>query len=150
MNFDHATGYAKQKDSLKKEFEMFLGSLPDFVTLATVALCDICRFLVFKGEDGKTQVHRYGCRHIGQKGKYECGCQVRLSYKTLDSYIGKLLAIFHSIGRDGEWDKRLGLGNPVADKSVKDLLRLVTVEQLQARVTSKGWFSIATELESQS
>ena len=29
-------------------------------------------------------------------------------------------------GRDGEWDKRLGLGNSAADKSVKDYLRLIT------------------------
>lgn len=83
----------------------------------------------------KTRYTKNGCRHIGQKGKYECGCPVRLSYKTLDAYIGKLRAIFHSLGRDGEWDKRLGLGNPAADKSVKDLLRLVTAEQLQARLT---------------
>ena len=53
----------------------------------------------------------------------------------MDSYIGKLRSIFHAIGRDGEWDKRLGLGNPAADKSVKDYLRVVTVEQLRARVT---------------
>lgn len=70
-------------------------------------------------------------------GKYECGCPVRLSYKTLDSYIGKLRAIFHSLGRDGVWDKRLGLSNPAADKSVKDPLRLATAEQLQARLTPK-------------
>ena len=38
----------------------------------------------------------------------------------MDSYIGKLRSIFHAKGRDGEWDKRLGLGNPAADKSVKD------------------------------
>lgn len=62
---------------------------------------------------------------------------MRLSYKTLASYIGRLQAIFHSLGRDGEWDKRLGLDNPAADKSVKDLLRLVTVEQLQARLKPK-------------
>ena len=55
----------------------------------------------------------------------------------MDSYIGKLRAIFHAIGRDGEWDRRLGLGNPAADKSVKDYLRLVTAEQLQARITPK-------------
>ena len=62
---------------------------------------------------------------------------MRLSYKTVDSYIGKLRSIFHAIGRDGEWDKRLGLGNPAADKSVKDYLRLITAEQLQARITPK-------------
>jgi hypothetical protein len=41
------------------------------------------------------------------------------------------------LGRDGEWDKRLCLGNPAADKLVKVHLRLVTAEQLQARVTPK-------------
>ena len=55
----------------------------------------------------------------------------------MDSYIGKLRSIFHAIGRDGEWDKRLGLGNPAADKSVKDYIRVVTAEQLRARVTPK-------------
>ena len=44
---------------------------------------------------------------------------------------------FHANGRDGEWDTRLGLGNPAADKLLKDYLRLVTAEQLQARVTPK-------------
>ena len=62
-------------------------------------------------------------------------CPMRLSYKTVDSYIEKLRAIFHSIGRDGEWDKRLVLGNPAADKTVKDYLRVVAAEQLQARIT---------------
>ena len=62
---------------------------------------------------------------------------MRLSYKTVDSYIGKLRSIFHAIGRDGEWDRRLSLGNPAADKSVKDYLRLITTEQLQARITPK-------------
>lgn len=33
---------------------------------------------------------------------------VQYVYKTLASYIGKLQNIFHSLGRDGEWDKRLG------------------------------------------
>jgi hypothetical protein len=105
--------------------------------LANVTPHDICRFLIYKDNNGKTQVHWQGCPYIGQKGKRDCQCPLRLAYKTVDSYIGKLRAIFHSIGRDGEWDKRLGLGNPAADKSVKDYLRLVTAEQLQARVTPK-------------
>ena len=137
MDFDRATSYAKQKDSLRKEFETFLASLPGHITPATVTPRDICRFLVFKDKNGKTQIHRNGCKYIGQAGRYTCGCPVRLSYKTVDSYVGKLRAILHSIGRDGEWDKRLGLGNPASDKSVKDFLRLVTAEQLQARVTPR-------------
>ena len=31
----------------------------------------------------------------------------------------------------------MGLGNPASDKSLKDYLRLVTAEQLQARITPK-------------
>ena len=137
LNFDQATSYAKQKLSLQKELEAFLAALPGRVTLATVTPRDICRFLIFKDTNGKTQVHINSCQFIGQRGKHPCNCPVRLSYKTVDSYIGKLRSIFHSIGREGEWDKRLCLGNPAADKSVKDYLRLVSAEQLQARVTPK-------------
>ena len=97
----------------------------------------MCRLLIFKDKDGKTQVHCNGCKFIGQQGRHLCGCPQRLSYKAVDSYIGKLRSIFHAEGRDGEWDKRLGLGNPAADKSVKDYLRLVSAEQLQARITPK-------------
>ena len=129
MDLDRATSYAKQKDSLRKEFETFLASLPGHIILATVTPRDICRFpFFFKDKNGKTQIHRNGCQYIGQVGRYTCGCHIRLPYKTVDSYNGKLRAILHSIGRDGEWDKRLALGNPASDKSVKDFLRLVTVE----------------------
>ena len=137
LHYDQATSYKKQKDSLQRELEAFLGALPGFVTLATVTPRDLCRFLIFKDKRGKTQVHLNTCEFLGQHGKQSCGCPLRLSYKTVDSYIGKLRSIFHSIGRDGEWDKRLGLGNPASDKLVKDYLRLVTAEQLQARVTPK-------------
>lgn len=137
LNFDQATSYSKQKDSLQKELEAFLSALPGRVSLATVTPQDLCRFLIFKDKDGRTQVHRNSCKFIGQRGKHSCGCPLRLSYNTVDSYIGKLRSIFHAIGRDGEWDRRLGLGNPAADKSVKDYLRVVTAEQLQARITPK-------------
>ena len=135
--FDQATSYSKQKDSLQKEWENFVSSLPKSPTIATVTPRDICRSLVYKDKNGKTQIHHNGCPHLGKRGTHPCGCPLRLSYKTIDFYIGKLRAIFHANGRDGEWDKRLGLGNPAADKTVKNYLRLVTAEQLQARVTPK-------------
>ena len=50
MDFDRATSYAKQKDSLQKEFESFLASLPGHVTLATVTPRDVYRFLIFSGD----------------------------------------------------------------------------------------------------
>ena len=135
--FDQATSYCRQKDSLHKELVKFLSSLPGSKTVETATPKDVCRFLVYKDQNGKTQIHRNGCDFLGQRGKFPCGCPLRLSYKTVDSYVGKLRAIFHAIGREGEWDKRLGLGNPAADKTVKDYLRLVTAEQLQARITPK-------------
>lgn len=76
----------------------------------------------------------------GTRGIHKCGCPVWLSYNTIDSYIGKLRAIFHANGRDDKWDRRLSIGcigNPATDKVVKDYLRLVTAEQLQARITPK-------------
>lgn len=137
LDYDHATKYSKQKDSLQRELESFLAALPGSITLATVTPRDVCRFLVFKDTYGKTQIHRNSCQFLGQRGQHPCGCPCRLSHKTVDSYIGKLRSIFHAQGRSGEWDKRLALGNPAADQSVKDYLRCVTREQLQARVTPK-------------
>ena len=135
--FSEATSYSKQKDSLQKELERFLGSLPGCPTLMSVIPRDICRFLVFKDQNGRTQVHKNGCSFLGQRGLHQCDCPVRLSYKTVDSYIGKLRAIFHALGRTGEWDQRLDMGNPATDKALKDYLRVVTMEQLQARVQPK-------------
>ncbi len=137
--FDHgqATSYSRQKDALKKELESFLSALPGHVTLTTATPRDVCRFLVYKDRHGRTQIHCNNCEFLGQRGKHQCGCPLRLAYTTVDSYIGKLRAIFQSVGRDGEWDRRLSLGNPAAAQLVKLYLRLVTAEQLQAQVTPK-------------
>ena len=128
--FSQATSYSKQKDSLQKELEKFLDALPGSPSLSNVTPKDICRFLVYKDQNGK--VHKNGCVYLGQKRVHECGCPLRLSHKTVDSYNGKLRSIFHALGRDGEWYRRLCLGNPAADKSLKDYLRIFTMEQLQA------------------
>lgn len=57
-----------------------------------------------------------------------------LSYETILQDSG---LIFYANGRDGGWDRGLGLVNPAADKLVKDYLCLVSAEQLQVRETSK-------------
>ena len=56
-NFDQATSYSKQKDSLQKELENFLLGLPGKPSLAIVSPRDLGRFFVFKDRGGKTQVH---------------------------------------------------------------------------------------------
>lgn len=62
-------------------------------------------------------------------------CPVRLSYKTVDLFIGKLRAIFKSASRDGNWDVTLELGNPAAFMEAKQYLKAFTLEQLQAAIT---------------
>ena len=64
LTLDSVTNYSKQKDSLKNELEVFLNTLPGYVTLETVTLYDLCRFLVFKDRNGKTQVHQKGCHYM--------------------------------------------------------------------------------------
>ena len=64
-NFDRATSYSKQKDSLRRELENFLVALPWKPGLSTVTPRDLCCFLNFKDRHGKTQVHRNGCSFLG-------------------------------------------------------------------------------------
>ncbi|KAI8490250.1 hypothetical protein Bbelb_319880 [Branchiostoma belcheri] len=63
-------------------------------------------------EQGKTKVHVEGCN----RDEGNCACPSRLAFKTVDSYVGKLRAIFNDRGRGGEWDERLGIGNPAAEQ----------------------------------
>ena len=74
---------------------------------------------------------------MGQKGPSVCQCPLRLSYNTVDSYVGKLRSIFNEIGRQGDWNRALLIGNPASDSLVKQYLKSVSEEQLQARVTPK-------------
>ena len=65
--FDQATCYSKQKASLQKELENLPSSLPSSVSVSTVTPRDICRFLVHKDKNGKTQVHRNGCSVLSSR-----------------------------------------------------------------------------------
>ena len=71
------------------------------------------------------------------RGIFPCSCPLRLAYTTVDSYIGKLRSLFSELGRQGDWNRSLLLGNPAADNLLKDYLKAVTEEQLQARITPK-------------
>ncbi len=132
-----STSYSKQKQSLQDELETFLRALPAQKSLLTATPSDICRFLIWKDRHGKTQVHCNGCPHLGKHGVSACSCPRRLAYSTIDSYIGKLRAILHSAGRQGEWASAFSLGKPAAAVQVKHYLKAVTAEQLQARKTPK-------------
>ena len=103
----------------------------------TATPIDVCRFLVYKDHYGKSQLHSQVCPNVAKRGLSSCSCPRRLAYGTVDSYIGKLRAIFSDAGRQGDWNRALHLGNPAADDLVKLYLKQVTAEQLQAHSTPK-------------
>lgn len=132
-----SSSYGRQKSSLRLEFESFLASLPGTKSLHFTTPRDITRFLVWKDRHGKTLVHVNGCPDGHLQSGASCACPKRLAFKTIDSYIGKLRAVFKDIGRCGEWNASLGFGNPAASPEVQRYLKMSTEEQLQANITPK-------------
>ncbi|KAI8491998.1 hypothetical protein Bbelb_303710 [Branchiostoma belcheri] len=126
-----SSAYATQKSALKALLSDFLSTFSPPKNVASASTVDVVKFLIRKDEKGKTKVHEKGC--VGRQRS--CQCPARLAFKTVDSYIGKLRAIFSENGRGGEWDERLGVGNPAASKEVKQYLASVTVEQLGQGLT---------------
>ncbi|KAI8494119.1 hypothetical protein Bbelb_284660 [Branchiostoma belcheri] len=118
--------YGKQKTAMSELLRDFLKTLVPMKTLSSASPTDLVKFLIWKDQKGKTKVHESGCKG----GNTACNCPHRLAFKTVDTYIGQLRAIFNEIGRGGEWDERLGVGNPAAGKVVKQYLASVTAEQL--------------------
>ena len=106
----------------------FLGSLPGCPTLISVTPRDICRFHVLKDRKGWTQVHKNGVALTERASSMWLPCEPILQNHR---------AIFHALGRTGEWDWRFNIGNPPTDETVKDYRHVVTMEQLQTRVQPK-------------
>ena len=131
------SAYSKQKCSLRTEFEKFLASLPNSKTILSASPTDINRFLAWKDRHGKTVVHSDGCSDSHLQSTAKCKCPKRLAFKTVDSHIGKLRAIFKETGRCGEWNSMLGSGNPAASPEVQKYQKASTEEPLQARIAPK-------------
>ena len=73
-----------------------------------------------------------------QKNRSVCNCPRRLAFKTVDSYIGQLRAIFRDhLEASGTTLSDTLTPNPAAHASVKRYLQAVTEEQLNARATPK-------------
>lgn len=107
------TDYATQKLSLETQLKSFLSSLPAPKPLFTAIPLDICRFPVWQDTGRKMQVHQSSCPHLGLH-------PIRLSYKSVDSFIDKLCAFLNL---------RTGMLIP------KWYLKGFTSEQLQAAIT---------------
>jgi hypothetical protein len=56
-----SSAYSKQKTPLKSELEGFLFSLPGEKSLCTAMPVDVCRFLAWKDQNGKTKIHQVNC-----------------------------------------------------------------------------------------
>ena len=125
--------YQKQKSSLQHELERFLRSLASLKSLKSATPQDLTRFLIWKDKGGKTKIHLPQCKHLGVSGKARCLCLTRLAAGTVDNLIGKLRSIFIEAGRDDAWNDILGVGNPAAHHSVKQLCLY-----LRGSVFSKG------------
>ena len=91
---------------------------------------------MWKDSKGKTKVHAPSCPNFGSHSKRKCRCPTRLAAGTVNSTIGKLRAIFNSVGRTGDWSG-LSPGNPAAHPSVKKYLVSISEEQAKARVSPR-------------
>ena len=108
--------YERQKDSLEIQLSCFLRSLVPPKKVSAASAEDIVKFLVSKDTAGKNKIHVRSC------SRKACHCPKRLAAGTVDSYIGKLRAIFNKLGRTG-------LSNPLAHPCVKEYLKFVREEQ---------------------
>ena len=104
----------KYGEGLQKELENFLEKLDDKPTLANVTPRDICRFLVFKDNQGKTKTLNDSA--------------LRLKYTTVEKHVRTLRSIFLAIGRD----PRLVLGDREPDHPVQEYLKAIKMEQRRA------------------
>ena len=91
-------------------------------------------YRMFALEDlhGRTVVHITNCPNVSNQNASICRCPKRLAFKTVDSNIGKLCAIFNEVGRTGDWNGLLHFGNLAASVVVQGCLKAVSEEQLRA------------------
>ena len=109
--------YVRKEIALEQELSNFLFSLSPPKSIATALPTDAVAFLVWKDRARRTRVHQLDCQ-----GCAPCQCPLRLAHGRVDSLIGNLRSIFAENGRGAEWQPLMGIGNPAADRSVKQYL----------------------------
>ena len=77
---------------------------------------DVIKFLISRDKTGRTVAHAQSCLRVS------CNCPSRLAAGSVDSFLGKLRAIFSNIGR-------LRDSNPVAHPRVEEYLKFIREEQ---------------------
>eukprot|EP00105_Crassostrea_gigas_P037162 XP_019921310.1 PREDICTED: uncharacterized protein LOC105324906 isoform X1 [Crassostrea gigas] len=127
---------SKRQNCLKKEITEFLVRMSG-LELTSCTPDDIRRFLVWKDQCGKSQVHKIDCRFLGNKGLFDCNGPVRIASGTVSLMINRLVNIFHEMGCERSWNMALGLGNPAASSQEKDYLKIIQEEQARAHLVPK-------------
>lgn len=135
--FNKQSTYERQKSQLLGQLCQFLASLPMPKDLMSASPHDLVRFLVWKDKAGKTQVHSLECPRRRLADPSTCTCPRRLAAGSVDSLIGKIRAIFKENDRAGDWEERLGLGNPAASLLVRKYLKYIKEEQAAAGLVPK-------------
>lgn len=114
--------YQRQKSALEQQLIQFLGALSPPRTVTSCTANEIIKFLISKDKSGRTVVHTSSC------SKTDCTCPKRLAAGSVDSFLGRLRAIFNNLGR-------LNDSNPVAHPLVKEYLKFVREEQAGLAIT---------------
>ena len=112
--------YQKQKSSLERQLSSFLASLSPPKSMSSASSKDIVKFLISKDKTGRTMVHTQTC------DRKVCKCPRRLAAGSVDSLIGKLLAIYNRLGRFGHV-------NPVSHSLIKEYLKFTREERDMSR-----------------
>ena len=135
--FNKQSTYERQKSRLLDQLCQFLALLPMPKDLMSASPHDLVCFLVWKDKTRKTQIYSVGCPRRGLGYPSQCGCPHRLAVGSVDSLIDKLRAIFKENDQAGDWEERLGLGNPAASLLVRKYLKCIKEEQAAAGLTPK-------------
>ena len=114
--------YQRQKSALELQLSQFWSALSPPRTVTSCTANDIVKFLISKDKSGRTVVHSSSCPGAS------CTCPKRLAAGSVDSLIGRLRAVFNSLGR-------LNDSNPVAHPLVKHYLKFVRQEQAGLAIT---------------
>ena len=119
---------------MRIDFEAFLAArssgpppLATSSSLLAATPTDVIRFLHYRDQGGRTQVHAFDCLHFGLLGSFDCGCPKHFAAKTIDSYVGQLRAVFNAVGRRG-------FQNPCDSVDVRGWVKACAKEQARHRV----------------
>lgn len=116
---------AKKTRSLERRLRLFLSQLPHSPDFTVMTPQDVCRFLVWSDQFGKTQVHAVSCPFLGRMGVLGCACPTRLAAGTIQNMIQQMTEILRTHGRSRSWDAQLKVGNPCLSIEVTKLYKAV-------------------------